>query len=121
MDGLLSCPKEPSVGHLAISWISLVPVTLADHIALQHSSLSQPSLCTAEAIHAYFVNGTLPPEGTICESSVPTFANSSRSLLEVVSPLANSSKRSIATESDAALLAAMVQLGRDTSSHRRLL
>ncbi|CCM02026.1 uncharacterized protein FIBRA_04102 [Fibroporia radiculosa] len=32
-----------------------------------HCSLSAPSLCTAKYIREYFINGTLPEEGTICE------------------------------------------------------
>ncbi|KAF7623816.1 hypothetical protein AFLA_007539 [Aspergillus flavus NRRL3357] len=32
-----------------------------------HTTLSVPSLCTAKVVRAYFSNGTLPAEGTICE------------------------------------------------------
>ncbi|OBZ70732.1 hypothetical protein A0H81_09435 [Grifola frondosa] len=32
-----------------------------------HCSLSAPSLCTAKHVRAYFENGTLPKEGTVCE------------------------------------------------------
>lgn len=32
-----------------------------------HCSLAAPSICTAKAVRAYFVNGTLPEEGTVCE------------------------------------------------------
>ncbi|TFK90615.1 alpha/beta-hydrolase [Polyporus arcularius HHB13444] len=32
-----------------------------------HCSISAPSLCTAKHIRAYFVNGTLPEEGSTCE------------------------------------------------------
>ncbi|KAI3598077.1 alpha beta hydrolase fold family [Moniliophthora roreri] len=31
-----------------------------------HSALRSPSLCTANAVRAYFVNGTLPEPGTVC-------------------------------------------------------
>ncbi|KAK1222191.1 hypothetical protein PQX77_014975 [Marasmius sp. AFHP31] len=31
-----------------------------------HGSVNAPSVCTAKAIRAYFINGTLPEEGTIC-------------------------------------------------------
>ncbi|KAG7091884.1 hypothetical protein E1B28_008285 [Marasmius oreades] len=31
-----------------------------------HCSLSAPSICTARAVREYFVNGTLPKDGTIC-------------------------------------------------------
>ncbi|KAI0917846.1 hypothetical protein AcV5_002682 [Taiwanofungus camphoratus] len=32
-----------------------------------HCSISSPSLCTAKHVRAYFLNGTLPEEGTVCE------------------------------------------------------
>jgi len=32
-----------------------------------HCSLAAPSLCTAKHLRAYFENGTLPEEGTVCE------------------------------------------------------
>lgn len=32
-----------------------------------HCSLSSPSLCSAKHIRAYFANGSLPEEGTVCE------------------------------------------------------
>ncbi|TBU37338.1 alpha/beta-hydrolase [Dichomitus squalens] len=32
-----------------------------------HCSLSSPSLCTARHVREYFVNGTLPKEGTVCD------------------------------------------------------
>lgn len=41
---------------------------------LQHSSLAQASLCTAMATRAYFVNGTLPKPGTVCDVQVGLFA-----------------------------------------------
>ncbi|KAK1234476.1 hypothetical protein PQX77_002330 [Marasmius sp. AFHP31] len=31
-----------------------------------HCSIGAPSVCTAQAVRAYFVNGTLPAEGTVC-------------------------------------------------------
>ncbi|KAE8381941.1 TAP-like protein-domain-containing protein [Aspergillus bertholletiae] len=40
-----------------------------------HTTLSMPSLCTAKAVRAYFMNGTLPAEGTICQTDVPLFTN----------------------------------------------
>ncbi|KAJ7660890.1 Alpha/Beta hydrolase protein [Mycena polygramma] len=38
-----------------------------------HTSLSAPSLCTAGYLQGYFVNGTLPPTGTICPIDVTLF------------------------------------------------
>ncbi|KIV83824.1 hypothetical protein PV11_05815 [Exophiala sideris] len=46
------------------------------HNGYGHTSLAQPSLCTAEAVQAYFINGTLPAPGTICQPDVPLFSNS---------------------------------------------
>ncbi|KAK1222572.1 hypothetical protein PQX77_014564, partial [Marasmius sp. AFHP31] len=31
-----------------------------------HCSINSPSACTAKVIREYFVNGTLPKEGTVC-------------------------------------------------------
>ncbi|PFH45078.1 hypothetical protein AMATHDRAFT_78097 [Amanita thiersii Skay4041] len=31
-----------------------------------HASLSGPSVCTVKYVREYFLNGTLPPEGTVC-------------------------------------------------------
>ncbi|KAI0382532.1 alpha/beta-hydrolase [Hypomontagnella monticulosa] len=39
-----------------------------------HSSLVAPSACTIKMMSAYWVNGTLPPEGKFCESDAPLFS-----------------------------------------------
>ncbi|KAI0665892.1 alpha/beta-hydrolase [Trametes maxima] len=41
-----------------------------------HCSLSAPSLCTAKYVRAYFVNGTLPEPGTVCEVDELPFVGS---------------------------------------------
>ena len=46
---------------------------------MQHTSLSGFSTCTAEAIHAYFANGTLPALGTLCQTDTVIFENPSNS------------------------------------------
>ena len=46
-----------------------------DAVLGQHTSASQPSLCTAKATQAYLENGTLPEEGAICMVNVPPFSN----------------------------------------------
>ena len=46
---------------------------------MQHTSLSGFSTCTAEAIHAYFANGTLPAPGTLCQTDTVIFENPSNS------------------------------------------
>ncbi|OCH84673.1 hypothetical protein OBBRIDRAFT_763985 [Obba rivulosa] len=38
-----------------------------------HCSLALPSLCTVKHVRAYFRDGSLPPEGTICQPSVTPF------------------------------------------------
>lgn len=40
---------------------------LLEHHAHGHCTVASPSLCTAKAVRAYFVNGTLPEPGTVCE------------------------------------------------------
>jgi len=41
-----------------------------------HCSISGTSLCTYKAIRAYFQNGTLPEEGTVCETESKIFGSS---------------------------------------------
>jgi hypothetical protein len=38
-----------------------------------HASIAAPSTCTAEIIHAYFQDGTLPPEDTYCDQDYELF------------------------------------------------
>ncbi|KAF9449492.1 hypothetical protein P691DRAFT_727897 [Macrolepiota fuliginosa MF-IS2] len=48
-----------------------------------HTSTGAPSVCTHNVIKAYFLNGTLPPEGTVCSvisSPFPNSPNNSRNL-----------------------------------------
>ncbi|KAL8754812.1 MAG: hypothetical protein Q9199_004083 [Rusavskia elegans] len=52
-----------------------------EHGGYGHTSPFQPSLCTARAIRAYFVNGTLPATGTKCE---PVFGLFSKNTTEDV-------------------------------------
>lgn len=37
------------------------------HDGRGHCTSAEPSLCTAKAIRAYLINGTLPAEGTVCK------------------------------------------------------
>lgn len=39
-----------------------------------HSSLVAPSACTIRTTSAYWVNGTLPPDGEFCESDAPLYS-----------------------------------------------
>ncbi|KAF9475278.1 hypothetical protein BDN70DRAFT_883911 [Pholiota conissans] len=38
-----------------------------------HCSISAPSLCTQKYIRDYFIDGTLPEPGTVCETLMPPF------------------------------------------------
>ncbi|KAI1626160.1 TAP-like protein-domain-containing protein [Exophiala viscosa] len=67
-------PVTPLVAAQANSALFPGSVVL-QHNGYGHCSLAQPSLCTAEAIQAYFVNGTLPASGTVCQPDVPLFSN----------------------------------------------
>lgn len=76
----------------------------------KHTSIVQPSLCTAKAVRAYFVNGTLPAPNTKCEPEFPLFAN--KTSLEALVPIANFTKRAWEGDDDKALLAAVARLGK---------
>ena len=41
--------------------------SLDSHYVFQHTSISGPSTCTMDYVRAYFENGTLPEEGTVCQ------------------------------------------------------
>lgn len=69
-----------------VSWLRDSGCPLASHALttiLQHTSIASPSLCTAKHIQEYFVDGTLPPPGTICQHSYKTF-DTPPSYLEVL-------------------------------------
>ncbi|KAK5941731.1 hypothetical protein PMZ80_005682 [Knufia obscura] len=70
-----------------------------------HGSIAHPSTCTANAIRAYLVNGTLPSGGSVlCEPDEPlgVFASTDSS----------SKKRSLMSEEDTRLYEAMEKLAR---------
>ncbi|KAI8629087.1 TAP-like protein-domain-containing protein [Xylariaceae sp. FL1651] len=46
---------------------------LLEHGGFGHSSISQPSLCTAKAIQNFFRNGVLPEPNTVCPPVAPPF------------------------------------------------
>ncbi|KAL8879744.1 MAG: hypothetical protein Q9198_002705 [Flavoplaca austrocitrina] len=80
------------------------------HGGYGHTSLGQPSLCTAKTIRAYFVNGTLPAPGTKCEPTFGLF--SSTTAEQELAPIANFTKRTLGRDEgdEDALLSAMVRL-----------
>ncbi|PPQ82828.1 hypothetical protein CVT25_009203 [Psilocybe cyanescens] len=44
--------------------------------SLGHCSFAAPSLCTQQHVRKYFLDGTLPPKGTVCEPISQPFPNS---------------------------------------------
>jgi hypothetical protein len=41
-----------------------------------HSILRNPSTCAHDHVSRYFIDGTLPPEGTVCPQDQPPFTTS---------------------------------------------
>ncbi|KAF9269273.1 alpha/beta-hydrolase [Marasmius fiardii PR-910] len=65
-----------------------------------HASINAPSTCTFNYVRAYFVNGTLPPEGTVCPMNGSIFKNAT----------ASASKRDEASPDTGELLKALKSL-----------
>jgi len=72
-----------------------------------HCSISGTSLCTHKAIRAYFKNGTLPEEGTVCETESKIFG--SNNLLDNIDDV----DKSVMSAEDFALLEASYILQRN--------
>lgn len=86
-------------------------------LSMQHASIAQPSLCTALAIRDYFVNGTLPEPGTVCEPDVMLFSN--ETIVDVLTPMANTKRALLMNENDdEMLLMAVKKLGKRMSNWR---
>jgi hypothetical protein len=51
------------------------------HSGYGHTSLAQTSMCSQAAIAAYYLNGTIPEVGAICQPDVPLFDKSLAALL----------------------------------------
>ncbi|CAE6503704.1 unnamed protein product [Rhizoctonia solani] len=66
-----------------------------------HASLAHPSLCTAKHIQEYFINGTVPRNGTRCTPE-PGFIYPSN---------ATNTKRAVLSERDAQLLISIEKMG----------
>ncbi|KAL6240311.1 hypothetical protein RBB50_012778 [Rhinocladiella similis] len=47
------------------------------HKGYGHTSIAQPSLCTAKAIRAYFNDSMLPPSGLVCQPDNPLYSANS--------------------------------------------
>ncbi|KAJ7461354.1 TAP-like protein-domain-containing protein [Mycena galericulata] len=69
-------PATPLVG--AVKTAALFPGSgLLTQDSPGHTSLTAPSLCTYGYYRQYFVNGTLPPPGTVCAVNATLFPSSS--------------------------------------------
>ncbi|KAJ7449406.1 TAP-like protein-domain-containing protein [Mycena galericulata] len=69
-------PATPLVG--AVKTAALFPGSgLLTQDSPGHTSLIAPSLCTYSYYRQYFVNGTLPPPGTVCAVNATLFPSSS--------------------------------------------
>ncbi|KAB8235875.1 alpha/beta hydrolase [Aspergillus alliaceus] len=79
-----------------------------------HTTLSMPSLCKAKAVRAYFKNGTLPADGTICQTDVPLFTN-----LTYADLWSKNFKRGVESVEDANVLKALMSV-REKMSRRKL-
>ncbi|RYC57639.1 hypothetical protein CHU98_g8571 [Xylaria longipes] len=55
-------PRKPLLGSV-----------LLEHGGFGHTSIQQPSLCTARAIQSFFRSGTLPGPNTLCDPVDPPF------------------------------------------------
>lgn len=94
---------------------------LVQHDGYGHCSISQPSLCTAKAVRAYFQDGTLPDPGTICQPSVPIFRAADLTLETILEPLNGTSKRAVKErDDDMQLLEAVEDIGRTMAQRGRL-
>ena len=51
-------------------------------IFIQHCSTSAPSLCTVKYVRQYFVDGTLPQAGTVCQPNLGPFDTIEENLRE---------------------------------------
>jgi hypothetical protein len=87
-------------------------------VVVKHSSLAQPSLCTAKVIRAYFTNGILPEPGTVCQPDVKLFSN--ETIGDVLAPLAEMGMKRSNLDDDAVLLMAAKQLSRKMIKSRGL-
>ncbi|KAK1235215.1 hypothetical protein PQX77_001570 [Marasmius sp. AFHP31] len=75
-----------------------------------HGSLSVPTECTIKAVKEYFVNGTLPEQGTICPMKFTLFPDPSATNA--------TSKRDLMSVEDIELADAMRELARKHSRRR---
>jgi pimeloyl-ACP methyl ester carboxylesterase len=83
-----------------------------------HCSISAPSLCTAKYVRQYFVEGTLPKEGTICQSDSRPFNSSAKNEFEPADAQGRLlyMEDNTMSEEDKLLLSAMQELSSSSSS-----
>ncbi|OGM41169.1 hypothetical protein ABOM_009862 [Aspergillus bombycis] len=65
-------PSTPLVSARNVS-AGLEGSVLLQQNSYGHTSIAQPSNCTIGHIQQYFLNGTLPSPGTVCEPNYPLF------------------------------------------------
>ncbi|EED14326.1 conserved hypothetical protein [Talaromyces stipitatus ATCC 10500] len=80
-------PKSPVLlignmydGHTPIKYAYNVSAGFEGSVVLEvngygHTSLGLPSLCILKTTASYWVNGTLPKPGTVCQIDAPPFSN----------------------------------------------
>ncbi|KOS22357.1 Tripeptidyl aminopeptidase [Escovopsis weberi] len=79
---LISSPLDPATPMVSANNMTLGfdgSVVLQQN-GIGHTSIAHPSTCTIKSTIAYFLNGTLPANGTVCEPDYSFFAN--KTLLE---------------------------------------
>ncbi|KAK1226312.1 hypothetical protein PQX77_010715 [Marasmius sp. AFHP31] len=75
-----------------------------------HGSVNAPSVCTAKVVREYFVNGTLPEQGTICPMDGTPFDDPSATNTTL--------RRDLMSEEDVELAYALQELARKHSLRR---
>ncbi|KAF7325596.1 Abhydrolase-4 domain-containing protein [Mycena kentingensis (nom. inval.)] len=73
-----------------------------------HASTAAPSVCTSKFVRAYFVNGTLPAEGTVCPVDAVLFPDAGEN-----------TRRSAMSEEDREIVEAGMQLARTVAALRQ--
>lgn len=95
--------------------------SFADSVVLEknaygHTSMSEPSICTARAVCSFFANGTLPAKDTVCNRSLPIF-HTSEEARDLFTEFA--SEDDGIDEGDVELLATMSRIGKNMRENVR--
>ena len=68
-------PETPLEGAVAMA-DELASARLLTVDGYGHSALLNPSRCASQYVSDYLIDGTLPPEGTVCPQDQPPFTTS---------------------------------------------